>query len=130
MAPVSLSSFQWITRRLSKWLVITGFGLLFVLLCPASSIAQQKYAVKDLGTFGDDSAANAISNNGLVVGHSTGRAFIWDKVNGMVEVGMPCPESFAISSAFGVNSKGQVVGVCGGFTAITFLWDSVMEHVK
>ena len=129
MAPVSLSSFEWITRRLSKWLVITVFDLLLVLLCPASLTAQQKYAVKDLGTFGADSAANAISNNGLVVGYSTGpngdRAFIWDKVNGMVEVGMPCPESFAISSAFGVNSKGQVVGVCGGFNAFTFLWDPI-----
>jgi probable HAF family extracellular repeat protein len=70
----------------------------------------------DLGTLGGPSAiADAITNNGLIVGYSTPdnasdvHAFLLDE-NGMTDLGT-LPD-FTASYAYGLNSSGVVVGTC------------------
>lgn len=60
-----------------------------------------------------DSEATAINNAGQVVGGSGSDAFLWDSVNGMVDLG----GGYATS----INETGQVAGDAGA----PFLWDAV-----
>jgi len=72
------------------------------------------YTITDLGSLGTDSAAYAINDAGMVVGESgnmafgSQHAFLWDAVSGMQDLGtLGGPIG---SAAFGINSKGSVVG--------------------
>jgi probable HAF family extracellular repeat protein len=79
--------------------------------------------LQDLGTLGGlASTAWAINSSGLVVGHSFDgpRAFVWDSVSGMHEIG-----GGIRSGAYGVNDAGQVVGgqVVSSSIGDAFLYD-------
>lgn len=88
--------------------------------------------VTDLGTLGGAygsetfSHALAINNSGQVTGYSVfgtdgqNRAFLWDNVNGMTDLGTLRDGS----AAHGINDSGQVVGISGATTGSrAFLWN-------
>ncbi len=62
----------------------------------------------DLGTLNgsDNSEATAINNAGQVVGDSGSHAFLWDAVNGMIDLGGGTPAA--------INANGQVTGYTPG----------------
>jgi probable HAF family extracellular repeat protein len=74
----------------------------------------------DLGILGDGfgtSLANAISNNGIVVGMSTSingtsRAFRWTQAEGMIDLNtlLPRNSGWELRIAWDVNDKGQITG--------------------
>jgi probable HAF family extracellular repeat protein len=71
---------------------------------------------------GDFNAAD-INNAGQVVGNSGGRAFLWDTVNGMVDLGVPL--GFTSCAATAINEAGQVTGFAwSAFGDSAFLWDA------
>jgi probable HAF family extracellular repeat protein len=87
--------------------------------------------ITSLGTLGGSfSNATAINDFGHVVGFSeTGdfsrHAFVWDSINGMMDIGtlglnQPGIGSSDTSLAFDINNKGQVVGYAG----FAFLWEN------
>jgi probable HAF family extracellular repeat protein len=85
---------------------------LFLCCVSAAGHAAQVYAITDLGTLGGgQSAANAISNSGLVVGYadtgSGNQPFVWSSNHGMQQIQTGSTEG----QALGVNSAGTVVGV-------------------
>ena len=95
--------------------------------------------MQDLGTLGGlVSSAHAINDLGQVVGESwldtpgQARAFLWDSVNGMQNLGSFGGPSFA----YGINNLGQVVGASqetpGGNFSHAFLWDSIngMQNIN
>jgi len=73
----------------------------------------------NLGTLGGkDSIAQAINNEGQVIGYSyilsddeTQHPFLWDKNSGMQDLGFPVGCTTAV--ACGINDLGQVVGYAG-----------------
>jgi probable HAF family extracellular repeat protein len=72
---------------------------------------------KDLGSFGGNSRAQAINDQGIVVGHSWDtrgrlRAFVWSKPDGMMDLkGLTVDgASWRLESAQDINNKGQIVG--------------------
>jgi probable HAF family extracellular repeat protein len=69
----------------------------------------------DLGTLPgiDYSQATAVNNAGQVVGSCGGHAFLWDAVNGMIDLGGGNPTA--------INENGQVTG----YADFPFLWDAV-----
>jgi probable HAF family extracellular repeat protein len=67
------------------------------------------------------SEAHDINNAGEVVGGSGGRAFFWDGVNGITDLGVP--SGFTYSWGFGINELGQVTGVAYDPNS-AFLWDA------
>jgi probable HAF family extracellular repeat protein len=98
----------------------------------ARAVLWQSSQITDLGTLagGYESAANAVNNRGQVVGLATngvsdpysywyyqilgsgtgtqGRAFLWDKQNGMQDLGtLGGPDAWAAL----VNERGQVTGI-------------------
>ncbi len=95
------------------------------------TVSLPRYFILDLGTLpgGDQSSATAINNAGQVVGHShiaaTGdtRAFLYDKVNGMIDLGTLGAYS---TEPADINDAGQVVG--SGITPANerhaFLWEN------
>ena len=87
----------------------------------------QNGAKTDLGTLGGPSAmANALNDNGQIVGHSTfavgspGHAVLWQ--NGTITNLTPDLPAGQGSSATGINEAGQIVGNIGYTEA--FLWEN------
>src|SRR5262249_43096013 len=81
----------------------------------------------DLGTLNVNSHSQAydINNAGQVVGGSGDRAFLWDAVNGMTDLGTPA--GFTDGYATGINEIGQVTGAAYDSLSprsTTFLWDA------
>lgn len=69
----------------------------------------------DLGTIGTYSIAQAISDDGKVVGYSSVsgalRAFIWDgEIRDLNELLHPDSQDWILEVAYGINSSGQIVG--------------------
>ncbi len=79
---------------------------------------QDGQPVEDLGTLiGTDSRARAINNAGQIVGDSAGRAFLWDRKDGMQSL----DSGPFYSIATGINDLGMVVGDHGTHP---FAWTS------
>jgi probable HAF family extracellular repeat protein len=73
----------------------------------------QQRGVEDLGTLGGSSMANAISDNGIVVGESTddqdhSHAFMWTRHNGMLDLGTLRGGLTSVAQA--VNNDRVIVG--------------------
>ncbi len=73
------------------------------------------------------SEAAVINNNGQVIGwaddtSNNDRAFLWDSVNGMQNLGALGTSGGNYSRAWGVNDAGQVVGKSNNRA---FLWDNI-----
>ncbi len=91
----------------------SGSGLGMAGNAPAGVFA---YAITDLGTLGGpDSAATALSGNGLVVGMADGievpmsRAFLWQEGIGMTDLGEVQLTLPRVPRPMGVNDSGWVV---------------------
>ena len=56
------------------------------------------------------SAAEDISNSGIIVGNTDGRGFVWTAATGMRT--LPPLPGFDESGAFAVNERGDIVGFC------------------
>lgn len=74
----------------------------------------------DLGTLGFNGGARAINNQGQVVGFSglslgITHAFIWDKNNGMRDLGTLSPD-YKDNIAYDINDAGQAVGASSNST--------------
>jgi probable HAF family extracellular repeat protein len=85
--------------------------------------------MRDLGTFGgDNSEANEINDAGEIIGwawtvDSVQHAFFW-KNGQMTDIGTL--DGDCSSNAFGINNRGQVVGLsvtCDGSSDRAFLWE-------
>jgi len=99
---------------------MTGKNILLLslvfLICECNSISfARDYEFLDLGTLGGyTSNANAINNNGQVVGSSHTstntytHAFIWDIASGMQDLGT---FGYRSTSAYDINDSGQVIGL-------------------
>ena len=110
-------------RRLAACLVAVAAALsVFVSLAGASGPTPPLFTMIDLGSLGGSySAAQAISNNGQVVGESNAHAFYWTQATGMMDLGTLGGRS----SALGVNDGGQVFGLyytATGYTRV-FSWN-------
>jgi len=94
-------------------------GRLVAILCGAAFLAgcisAPRYELVDLGTLPGDATSEpaGINDAGVVVGFSSGpsgeRAFVWDAVSGMREVG-DLPGGTVSSRASAINNAGQIVG--------------------
>ena len=91
---------------------------------PATSLAPA-YRIVDLGDLpggSDDSVALAVNDVGQVVGRvstaSGVRPFLWDAINGMVDLGSLGGDA----SAADVNNNGVVAGRCGN--SYGYRWDA------
>jgi len=80
----------------------------------------------DIGTFGGESVAAGITDEGLVYGYSssidgTSRPFVWTEAGGLIQLPMP---DYSSGHAGGANNDGQVVGslIIEGLTRAA-LWD-------
>lgn len=104
--------------HLKRCVIVNGFAVLLLATLSVPSIAQTRYSITDIGSLGGDVwPYAAISNSGYVTGSSQTpngiyRAYIWDKVNGMVAIRTLCSSTTSFSFGLGVNSAGQVAGVC------------------
>jgi uncharacterized membrane protein len=60
----------------------------------------------------DFSEAHAINNNSQVVGTSSGRAFIWNKAFGILDLNQQLSSNpgWTLDSATSINGVGQIVG--------------------
>ena len=99
--------------------LVIVFMLILMLVAPAAS-GDVRYAVKDLGT----DTAYGVNNRGQVVGgNDFGRAYLWDSLTGMRDLGTIGGNT---SVAYSVNDLGQVVGQSatanGGSHA--FMWEN------
>ena len=93
---------------------------------------SRKRGMKDLGTLGGTyGRADAINDAGEVVGTATNendesfRAFLWKEDIGMIDLGTV--DGDGCSSAYAINSKGQVVGeslACDFSVEHAFLWEN------
>jgi len=107
------------------------FGLIFF-ICECNSISfARDYDFKDLGTLGGNSSgAQAINNNGQVVGISLTsantyyHAFIWNAESGMMDLGTFGSDA---SKAIDINDSGQVLGQAGG---APFIWSEADGYTK
>ena len=94
---------------------LIGIFLLCAVISPAYA-NDIEFTVTDLGTLGGPvSAANAISQNGIIVGYATPNAttnhpFLWQGDGPMQDLGLLDPVNGVVGVANSVNSKGQVVG--------------------
>ena len=136
-------------RKVNSMLAIVG--VLF--LAGLAFGALPEYEIIDLGTLGGSSSyPKGINDAGQVVGTSRtgdGRShgFLWDDVNGMVDMTELLDESLGwdyIQSAIAINNNGQIVGRAhrtflmdglGGLEIIGimepyFLWDSETGFVE
>jgi probable HAF family extracellular repeat protein len=80
--------------------------------------------MSDLGTLGADwSRAYDINNNGQVVGYTSGDAFFWDSVGGMIDIGHLGGN---YSWARAINDAGQAVGFSRNSNGKdrAFLWEN------
>jgi probable HAF family extracellular repeat protein len=92
----------------------------------------RKFGMRDLGTLGGTyGRADAINDAGGVVGTATNkkdklfRAFLWTKDMGMIDLGTV--DGDGCSSAYAINSRGQVVGeslACDFSVEHAFLWEN------
>ncbi len=98
-------------------------GLLAILSCPCGAASLPRYTIMDLGTLGGEtSIANGVNEQGAVAGKSkTGdgymKAFYWDAISGMVEIGL--------GKSLGLNNVGRVVGNIHHHNDDAFIWDAV-----
>lgn len=97
-----------------------------------SSFAHaDSFTLVDLGTFGGtETRASAINNLGQVVGSSqnasaTWRAFIWDDVSGMQDMGNLYGHDGQETYATDINDNGQATGYSGNYdNSRSVIWDS------
>lgn len=107
-------------------IVAAGLALVFGLgVCAGSAAAEQTAAIVDLGTLpgGWVSMANAINDDGVVVGFSDSHAVKWDHRGRITALGA-VPGSTG-SRAIDINEDGLVVGVAFGSDGRqqTVIWD-------
>lgn len=94
---------------------VAGYYCLYVVCYVEAFYLPQYGSPIGLGDLGQGpTVATGLNNNGQVVGYSSTalgeqRAFIWDSVNGMVDLFDAVPWATE-SWALGVNDRGQVVG--------------------
>ena len=117
--------------------------IVFLLACLSSQVwsASPEYVVTDVGTLGRDGWAESVNNLGQVVGGSyanvpglsTGsyflRAFRWDRLGGMTDLGTLGAYT---ATAYGINDAGQVAGYSdiGQHRPHGFIWqDGVMSDL-
>jgi probable HAF family extracellular repeat protein/predicted outer membrane repeat protein len=103
-------------------------------VCKVQSVEYEVIILDTLG--GERSYAYAINDSGQVVGQSSTsdnqtRAFLWDKDNGMRNLGaLEIPgnpgQPYYYSCATGINNSGQVVGYSGYYDGPerAFLWEN------
>jgi len=87
----------------------------------AYAFIWQNGVIQDLG-IGRSSVAYDINNSGQIVGvdNSSGRAFLWDSVNGRKNI------LDSSSVARSINNNGQVAGfICSRDGFCAFIWDNV-----
>jgi|GEM_PF-5342392 len=84
------------------------------------------------GTLGGDySCANAINDSGWVAGSArtaagVEHAFLWKPTTGMIDLG----SIYNISRAYGLNNRGEVVGVTGDDPERPFYWTAAHGMVE
>ena len=96
--------------------ILVVFAVLFLASANQALAATPQYTVTDLGTLpgGSGSYAEAINNNGQVVGYSyiggdsVCHPFLWQSGSGMLDLGT-LGGSYSIAE--GINNLGQVVGM-------------------
>jgi uncharacterized membrane protein len=76
-----------------------------ILLAPSPATAEALYNLTDLGS----GCAMAISDNGQIVGHLSGRAMLFDPTGGGNNIVLDNQDGI-ISYAFSINNDGQIVG--------------------
>jgi probable HAF family extracellular repeat protein len=83
--------------------------------------------MQSLGTLGsNDSCGMGVNSSGQVAGYSNTSAgythpFLWDKVDGMRDLGTLEGREDAVYYAYAINDPGQVVG---GASGVAFRWDN------
>jgi probable HAF family extracellular repeat protein len=99
-----------------------SFAVLLMMVAVASLSAAQQYTAIDLGVIGSGSAAQAVSDTGLVTGHTNtdngARAFFWSPAKGMIDLELLHSDD-SFSFGWGINNSGAVAGYSGAFG---FLW--------
>lgn len=66
----------------------------------------------DMKVVVSNATASAINDSGQVVGSSKNeRAFIWDTVNGKVDLNSLCHHSVLLNKALAINNSGQIVAI-------------------
>lgn len=114
-----------------RYVVRTGPCLASFLVCASAAMAlPAQYELTGLGFFpgGTFSEAYSLNENDQVVGMAENpngypRAFVWDKVNGMQNLGtMGASQAWA----YGINDQGQIVGsVRSGAKTTAFVYQEI-----
>jgi probable HAF family extracellular repeat protein len=81
-------------------------------------VSNRAQGIQDIGSLGENSAANAVNSAGTVVGdydfnsRTKARAFIFDLANGTRDLNtvLPVPEGWELVAATDVNDLGEIVG--------------------
>ncbi|MCF8142967.1 MAG: hypothetical protein K9N21_03505 [Deltaproteobacteria bacterium] len=109
--------------RIKRICILMFFGLLMVFSYPCSAMSQPRFTIIDLGTLGGETSfAYGVNEKGAVAGKSKTdngdvKAFYWDAVSGMVDIGP--------GKALGINNESRVVGNIHHHNDDAFIWDSV-----
>jgi probable HAF family extracellular repeat protein len=118
-------------NSINKWGEIVGLSDLPGDVTEHPFLWTRKSGMRDLGTLGGTyGRADAINDAEEVVGTATNqndklfRAFLWKRDTGMIDLGTV--DGDGCSSAYAINSKGQVVGeslACDFSVEHAFLWE-------